>query len=120
MWLQDDLTISMLEKCKEALPVVQRVVESTTDDEVMLFEALNLNEELQQIISKYEEMEAAQSPGRVPPENSDSTESNLPVPVGTERETEKADSGKEESSGSSNVTQKSDVPKKESTEPDMI
>ncbi|PSR94873.1 Target of Myb protein [Actinidia chinensis var. chinensis] len=118
--MKDDLTISMLEKCKEALPVVQRVVESTTDDEVMLFEALNLNEELQQIISKYEEMEAAQSPGRVPPKNSDSTESNLTVPVGTQRETAKADSGKEESTGSSKGTQKPDVPKTERTEPDML
>lgn len=67
----------MFEKCKQSLPVVQRIAETTTDDEVMLFEALHLNEELQQIISKYEEMEAALTSGSVPPENPHGAESDL-------------------------------------------
>ncbi|XP_043691810.1 TOM1-like protein 2 [Telopea speciosissima] len=56
--LKDDLTLSMVEKCKESQPVLQRIIESTSDDDGMLFEALNLHEELQQVISKYEEMTA--------------------------------------------------------------
>lgn len=57
--LQNELTVSLLDKCKESLPEVQRIIERTTDDEGMLFEALNLHDELQLVISKYEEMDAA-------------------------------------------------------------
>lgn len=69
--LKDDLTISMLEKCKESQPIIKGIVESTTDDEGMLFEALYLNDELQQIITKYELLEAAQKSGEEQLENSD-------------------------------------------------
>jgi hypothetical protein len=110
--LKDDLTVSMLEKCKQSLPVVQRIAQTTTDDEVILFEALNLNEELRQIISRYEEMVASLSSGNVPPENSDSTESNLPVHAVTPTKPEKADSPTEERQSSSG-TLKLDSPKKE-------
>ncbi|XP_057517635.1 TOM1-like protein 2 [Amaranthus tricolor] len=57
--VEDELTISMLNKCKESQPVLQRIVQSTNDDESLLFEALNLNDELQQVISKFEEMQAS-------------------------------------------------------------
>ncbi|XP_073285744.1 TOM1-like protein 2 [Primulina huaijiensis] len=57
--IKDELTVSMLEKCKQSLPVVQRIIETTSDDEVMLFDALNLLEELQLVISRYNEMTAA-------------------------------------------------------------
>ncbi|KAG5567411.1 hypothetical protein RHGRI_002829 [Rhododendron griersonianum] len=135
--IKDDLTVSMFEKCKQSLPVVQRVAETTTDDEVMLFEALHLNEELQQIISKYEEMEAALSSASAPPENPHSAESDLPIletphsaesdlpiletphsaesdlPVlETRGETEMADSPSDEKQSSSG-TQKLDFQKKE-------
>ncbi|KAI8574397.1 hypothetical protein RHMOL_Rhmol01G0350200 [Rhododendron molle] len=135
--MKDDLTVSMFEKCKQSLPVVQRIAETTTDDEVMLFEALHLNEELQQIISKYEEMEAALSSASVPPENPHSAESGLPIietphsaesdvpiletphsaesdlPVlETRRESEMADSPSEEKQSSSGP-QKLDFQKKE-------
>ncbi|KAK4418399.1 TOM1-like protein 2 [Sesamum alatum] len=62
--LKDDLTVSMLEKCKQSLPVVQRIIESTSDDEVMLFDALNLHDELQLIISRHGELAAASEPGQ--------------------------------------------------------
>lgn len=52
--------MSILEKCKQSQPVIKRIIERTTDDEAMLFEALNLHDELQQVISKYEELEASQ------------------------------------------------------------
>ncbi|XP_042517381.1 TOM1-like protein 2 [Macadamia integrifolia] len=54
--LEDDLTVSMVEKCEESRPILQRIIESTRDDDGMLFESLNLHDELQQVISKYKEM----------------------------------------------------------------
>ncbi|KAE8685352.1 phytochrome A-associated F-box protein-like [Hibiscus syriacus] len=54
---KDDLTESMLEKCKQSQLAIQMIIESTTDDDGTLFEALNLNDELQQVISKFEVLE---------------------------------------------------------------
>ncbi|XP_059298064.1 TOM1-like protein 2 [Lycium ferocissimum] len=70
--IKDDLAVSMLENCKKSLLVIQSIVESTSGDEGLMFEALNLHDELQQVISRYEEMEAALDSGeRLPktPEN---------------------------------------------------
>ncbi|XAR58644.1 hypothetical protein NMG60_11014120 [Bertholletia excelsa] len=125
--IKEELTVSMYEKCKQALPDVQRVAESINDDEIMLFEALNLHDELQQIISKYEEMEAAvSSQGALlrnhtgaesnSSENTDGRDSNSPLQVGTHGETERADSREEEKEASSNETLKLDSSKKEGTE----
>ncbi|KAK6259956.1 VHS domain - like 1 [Theobroma cacao] len=75
---KDELTESMLEKCKQSQPVIQMIIESTTDDEGTLFEALNLNDELQQVISKFEELEAGLKPG-----NTGTTEANVSAPVET-------------------------------------
>ncbi|OIT08368.1 PREDICTED: TOM1-like protein 2 [Nicotiana attenuata] len=61
--IKDDLAVSMLENCKQSLAIIQRIVESTSGDEGLMFEALNLHDELQQVISKYEEMEAALESG---------------------------------------------------------
>ncbi|PHU22634.1 hypothetical protein BC332_07741 [Capsicum chinense] len=57
--IKDDLAVSMLENCKQSLAVIQRIVESTSGDEGLMFEALNLHDELRQVISRYKEMEAA-------------------------------------------------------------
>ncbi|MCE0481395.1 hypothetical protein HAX54_039113 [Datura stramonium] len=68
---KDDLAVSMLENCKQSLTVIQRI-KSTSGDEGLMFEALNLHDELRQVISTYEEMEAALDSGeRLPctPEN---------------------------------------------------
>lgn len=57
---KDDLMLSMVEKCKESEPMIQRVIESIgDDDESLLFEALSLHDELQQVLSKYHELDAA-------------------------------------------------------------
>ncbi|XP_015088540.1 TOM1-like protein 2 [Solanum pennellii] len=61
--IKDDLAVSMLENCKQSLSVIQRIVESTSGDEGLMFEALNLHDELRQVISRYEEMEAALDSG---------------------------------------------------------
>ncbi|KAG5043598.1 hypothetical protein AAZX31_03G145000 [Glycine max] len=69
--LKEDLTVSLLDKCKQSLSIIKGIVESTTNDEATLFEALYLNDELQQIVSKYEELDAAQSSGAQQPQNAD-------------------------------------------------
>ncbi|XVF21576.1 hypothetical protein REPUB_Repub12eG0101500 [Reevesia pubescens] len=70
---KDELTESMLEKCKQSQPVIQMIIESTTDDDGILFEALNLNDELQHVISKFEELEAGSKSGRQLIEHSGTT-----------------------------------------------
>lgn len=56
--VQDDLTMSMVEKCKHSQPIIKMIIESTTDDEGVLFEALHLYDELQRVLSIYNELEA--------------------------------------------------------------
>ncbi|PWA82290.1 ENTH/VHS, Target of Myb protein 1 [Artemisia annua] len=60
--INDELTVSMLDKCKESLPVVQRIAETTTDDDILLFEALSLHDELEEIISRCAEIKAKVGP----------------------------------------------------------
>lgn len=84
--LQDELMDNMLEKCKQSQPVIQMIIESTNDDEGILFEALNLNDELQQVISKFEQLEAGSKSGRQLTEHSDTTEANISAPVETQNE----------------------------------
>lgn len=89
--IKEDLTVSMLEKCKESQPVIQRIIESTTDDEAMLFEALNLHDELQLVVSRCEELEAAVQSGEPAPGKSDTPDANLAARVGAHSEPKAAD-----------------------------
>jgi hypothetical protein len=58
----------------------------------MLFEALNLHDELQQVISQYEELEAGIKSREQLPESSDNTgASMLPAQLGHQNETKIAD-----------------------------
>ncbi|CAK7346394.1 unnamed protein product [Dovyalis caffra] len=114
--IKEDLTVSLLEKCKQSQPVIQRIIESTTDDESMLFEALNLHEELQQVISRYEELETGTKSTEKLPESSDNTGANmLPAQVGPHNETKIADPPKGGST-ESNETKIADPPKGDGTE----
>ncbi|KAF5805382.1 putative target of Myb protein [Helianthus annuus] len=54
--LQDDLTSTLVQQCRRSQLTVQRMVETGGDDEALLFEALSVNDELQKVLSKYEEM----------------------------------------------------------------
>ncbi|KAL9357972.1 hypothetical protein Peur_051225 [Populus x canadensis] len=93
---QDDLTVSLLDKCKQSQPVIQRIIESTTDDEAMLFEALNLHDELQQVILRYNELEAGIKSREHLPESSSNTGANiLPAQVEPHNETKIADTPEE-------------------------
>lgn len=78
---EDDLTVGMVEKCKESQLVLQRIVRSTADDEGLLFEALNINDELQKVISQFEEMQVSvKSKTQHPddPKESSSSDPNSP------------------------------------------
>ncbi|CAN8306139.1 unnamed protein product [Cochlearia groenlandica] len=50
---EDDLTMSLMEKCKQSQPLIQMIIESTTDDEGVLFEALHLHDELERVLSSH-------------------------------------------------------------------
>ncbi|KAJ6352262.1 hypothetical protein OIU76_001468 [Salix suchowensis] len=90
--IKEDLTVSLLDKCKQSQSVIQRIIESTTDDEAMLFEALNLHDELQQVILRYNELEAGIKSSEQLPQSSDNTGANiLPAEVEPHDETRIAD-----------------------------
>lgn len=52
----NDLTMSILEKCKDVQPVIKRIIENTADDESMLFEAISLHDEIDVVLSKFGEI----------------------------------------------------------------
>lgn len=54
--LQDDLTTTLVQQCRQSLNTVQRIIETAGDNEALLFEALNINDEVQKALSKYNEM----------------------------------------------------------------
>ncbi|KAJ4825890.1 TOM1-like protein 2 [Turnera subulata] len=85
--IKEEVTVSLLDKCKQSQPVIQRIIESTTDDEAMLFEALNLHEELQQVILRYQELESSVKSAEQQPETSVETRADLPAQVGSGNET---------------------------------
>lgn len=78
--MQDDLTTALVEQCRQCQFTVQRIVETAGDNEALLFEALNVNDEIQRVLSEYEELnkpkavpdehEAAMIPVAVEPEES--------------------------------------------------
>ncbi|KAJ6836226.1 TOM1-like protein 2 [Iris pallida] len=54
--LQDDLTTTLVRQCQQCQYTVQSIVETGGDNEAVLFEALNINDEIQKVLSKYEEL----------------------------------------------------------------
>jgi hypothetical protein len=53
---QDDLTVTLVQQCRQSQSTVLRIIETAGDNEALLFEALNVNDEIQKALSKYEEM----------------------------------------------------------------
>jgi hypothetical protein len=53
---QAELTLTLVEQCRQSQFKVRRIIEGGGDNDALLFEALNVNDELQQVLSKYEEM----------------------------------------------------------------
>ncbi|KAE9606487.1 hypothetical protein Lal_00014003 [Lupinus albus] len=54
--LQDDLTTTLAQQCCRSQATVLRIIETAGDNEALLFEALNVNDEIQKVLSKYEEL----------------------------------------------------------------
>lgn len=54
--LKDDLTTTLVQQCHQCQHTIQRIIETAEDNESTLFEALTVNDELQTIISKYEDL----------------------------------------------------------------
>ncbi|KAK8593805.1 hypothetical protein V6N12_045878 [Hibiscus sabdariffa] len=63
--LEDDLTTTLVRQCHQSRSTVLRIIETAGDNEAQLFEALNVNDDLQKALSKYEEMK---KPSVVPQE----------------------------------------------------
>ncbi|AAF80218.1 Contains similarity to an ADP-ribosylation factor binding protein GGA1 from Homo sapiens gb/AF190862 and contains a VHS PF/00790 domain. EST gb/BE037588 comes from this gene [Arabidopsis thaliana] len=109
---EDDLTVSLMEKCKQSQPLIQMIIESTTDDEGVLFEALHLNDELQQVLSSYKKPDETEKKASIVEQESSGSKDTGPKP--TEQEEQEpvkktgADDDKKhsEASGSSNKTVK--------------
>ncbi|KAG8084248.1 hypothetical protein GUJ93_ZPchr0010g7699 [Zizania palustris] len=78
--VEDDLTTTLVQQCRQCQYTIQRIVETTGDNEAQLFEALGIHDALQKILCKYEELkepvvaepeaEPAMIPVTVEPENS--------------------------------------------------
>ncbi|KAJ4878900.1 Ribosomal protein S5/Elongation factor G/III/V family protein [Raphanus sativus] len=102
---EDELTVSLMEKCKQSQPLIQMIIESTTDDESVLFEALHLNDELQRVLSIYDETKK-KALSVVDQESSGSKDAGGPKP--TEEHLVKQKDEHPESPGSSNKTGKED------------
>ncbi|XP_059624940.1 TOM1-like protein 1 [Cornus florida] len=54
--LKDDLTTTLVQQCRQSQFTVQRIIESGGDNEAVLFEALNVNDEIQKVLSKHEDL----------------------------------------------------------------
>ncbi|KAF3792932.1 TOM1-like protein 2 [Nymphaea thermarum] len=64
--LKDDLTTTLVEQCCRSQITVQRIVETAGDNEDLLFEALNVNDEIQKVLSKFEELKKPSAPPAIP------------------------------------------------------
>jgi len=60
--LQDDLTTTLVQQCRQAQFTVQKIIETAGDNEALLFEALNVNDEIQKVLSKFEELKKPSVP----------------------------------------------------------
>ncbi|KAL3574015.1 hypothetical protein D5086_024628 [Populus alba] len=54
--LQDGLATTLIQQCHQSQLTVQRIIETAGDNEALLFEGLNVNDEIQKVLSKYEEL----------------------------------------------------------------
>ncbi|CAL5055331.1 unnamed protein product [Urochloa decumbens] len=77
--LQDDLTSTLVQQCHQSQHTIQRIIETVGDNEAVLFEALSVNDEIQKVLSKYEEMKQ--------PRGLEHTEQRpVVIPIATEHE----------------------------------
>lgn len=103
-----------MEKCKQSQPLIQMIIESTTDDEGVLFEALHLNDELQRVLSSYKKPDETEKKASIVEQESSGSKEAGPKPTEEEEEQPVKKTGDDddtkhsEASGSSNKTVKED------------
>lgn len=56
---QDELASTLIQQCRQAQATVVRIIETAGENEALLFEALNVNDEIQKVVAKYEELQPA-------------------------------------------------------------
>ncbi|KAL1202128.1 TOM1-like protein 2 [Cardamine amara subsp. amara] len=108
---EDDLTVSLMEKCKQSQPLIQMIIESTTDDEGVLFEALHVNDELQRVLSSYKKPAETEKKASMVEQESSGSKDGGPKPTEEEEEQPVKKTGDYDDtkhSGSSNKTVKED------------
>ncbi|XP_010276808.1 PREDICTED: TOM1-like protein 2 [Nelumbo nucifera] len=66
--LKDDLTTTLVQQCRQSQFTIQRIIETAGDNEALLFEALNVNDEIQKVLSKCEELKKPSVASVAPPE----------------------------------------------------
>lgn len=54
--LEDDLTSTLVQQCRQSQFTVQRIIETAGENEALLFEALNVNDEILKILTKHDEL----------------------------------------------------------------
>ncbi|KAJ8631963.1 hypothetical protein MRB53_025299 [Persea americana] len=54
--LEDDLTATLVQQCRQSQSTIQRIIETAVDNEALILEALNVNDEIVKVLSKYEEL----------------------------------------------------------------
>ncbi|PSS04548.1 TOM1-like protein [Actinidia chinensis var. chinensis] len=64
--LEDDLTATLVQQCRQSQYTVQRIIETAGDNEALLFEALNVNDEIQKVLSRYEDLKKPSVVPQVP------------------------------------------------------
>ncbi|KAH6815386.1 Target of Myb protein 1 [Perilla frutescens var. frutescens] len=57
--LRDDLPITLSRQCRKSQYTIQTIIGTAGDNEALLFEALNVNDEIQKVVSKYEDLKKA-------------------------------------------------------------
>ncbi|MFQ6627522.1 hypothetical protein Gotur_005264 [Gossypium turneri] len=64
--LKDDLTTTLVQQCRQSQSTILRIIDTAGDNEALLFEALNVNDEIQKALSKYEELNEPSAVRREP------------------------------------------------------
>ncbi|XP_047323393.1 TOM1-like protein 1 [Impatiens glandulifera] len=57
--LEDEATMALVQQCRRSQFTVQRMIETAGENEALMFEALNVNDELQKVLTKYEDLKKA-------------------------------------------------------------
>lgn len=73
------MTATLVQQCYQSQHTIQRIIETVGDNEAVLFEALSVNDEIQKVLSKYEEM-------KQPRASEHAEQRPVVIPIATEHE----------------------------------